>query len=484
MGAIAAAVNRKGENAVPTVLSMLKQLKHRGTDAYGVATPNSTKTVNSIEQLTIKKMSSDVALGHNLSHILPQDRPQPVLGENFALAFEGRLFPPSGVSDIDVILEMLGSDHQKNASSIIEKLDGSYAFAIACQGKVIAGRDTMGTTPLYYGENETTSAIASERKALWAIGIKDLKSFPPGSLALITAHGFTFQPVKTITQPPLKPTDMKTAAKHLQTLLLESTKERLSGIKKAAVAFSGGLDSSLVAILAKTCGVEAQLITVGLEDHRELHHAEAAAKALELPLHIQTYTPDDVEQTLPTVLWLIEEPDVIKAEIAIPIFWTAEIASKLGFRILLAGQGADELFGGYQRYLKDYATGVKTVRGSMYHDVTTCHEKNFQRDNQACSFHNVELRLPFADREVVNFSLSLPVNLKIESPEDDLRKRVLRRTAQNLGMPQFIVDRAKKAVQYATGVNKALRRLARSENLTLREYVKRAFQKIYPERET
>ena len=484
MGAIATAVNKRGENAVPTVFSMLKQLKHRGTDAHGVATPNSTRTANSIEQITIKNMSSDVALGHNLSRILPEDCPQPVLGENTTLAFEGRLFPPSNVSDVDLILEILGSDPQKNASSIIKRLDGSYVFAIACQDKIIAGRDAMGITPLYYGENDTTTAIASERKALWSIGIEDTKSFPPGNLALISAHGFTFQPIKTITQPPLEPTDMMTAAKNLQTLLLESMKERLSGIKKAAVAFSGGLDSSLVAMLAKTCGIEVQLITVGLKDQPELLHAKAAAKALELPLRIQTYTQDDVEHTLPKVLWLIEEPDVMKAGVAIPIFWTAEILSKLGFHILLAGQGADELFGGYQRYLKEYAAGVEAVRSSMFHDVITCYEKNFQRDNQACSFHHIELRLPFADRDVVNFALGLPLHLKIESPEDNLRKRVLRRTAQNLGMPKFIINKTKKAIQYATGVNKALRRLARRENSTLREYVKRAFRNVYSKRKS
>jgi asparagine synthase (glutamine-hydrolysing) len=484
LGAIAAAVNKKGKDAVAIVLSMLKQLKHRGTDAHGVATPNSVRTANSIEQITIKDMKSDIALGHNLSRILPEDRPQPVLGENFTLTFEGRLFPPSGVSAIDVILGMLGSAPQMYANSIIKRLEGSYVYAIARQGRVIAGRDIMGITPMYYGENETSSAVASERKALWAVGIRDTKSFPPGNLALISAHGSAFQPIRTITYPPPRPLDMKTAAKHLQALLLESTKERLSDTKKVAVAFSGGLDSSLVAMLAKTCGVEAQLITVRLKDHRQLHHAKAAAEALELPLRIQTYNQDDVEQTLPKILWLIEEPDVMKVEVAIPIYWAAEMASKLKFRILLAGQGADEVFGGYQRYLKDYAAGDEAVRDSMYHDVITSHEKNFQRDNQACSFHKVELRLPFADQGVVNYSLGLPIHLKIKSLEDPLRKRVLRLTAQNLGMPQFIVSRRKKAVQYATGVNKALRRLARRENLTLREYVKRVFREACPERES
>ena len=483
MGATAAVVKKRGGNAVPTVLSMLKLLKHRGPDGHGVATPNSTRTANSIEQLSIKNMSANVALGHNLSRILPEDHPQPVLGANFTLAFNGRLFPPSSVSDIDVILMMLASDPQKNASSVIGRLKGSYAFAIACQDEVIAGRDTMGTAPLYYGENETISAIASERKALWAIGIKDVESFLPGNLALVTVHGFTFQPIRTIAQPSLKPIDMKTAARQLQALLLESTKERLSDTKKAAVAFSGGLDSSLIAVLATICGIEVQLITVGLEDQRKLRHARAAAKALDLPLHSQTYTREDVEQTLPKVLWLIEEPDTMKAGVAIPIYWTAQIASKLGFRILLAGQGADELFCVYQRYLRDYAAGDEVVRDSMYRDVTTSHEKNFQRDNQACSVHKVELRLPFADQNIVNFSLAVPTHLKIASPEDHLRKRLLRLTAQNLGMPPFIVNRRKKAIQYATGVSKALTRLAKQENLTLREYVRRIFRDVYPERE-
>jgi asparagine synthase (glutamine-hydrolysing) len=108
------------------------------------------------------------------------------------------------------------------------------------------------------------------------------------------------------------------------------------------------------------------------------------------------------------------------------------------------------------------------------------YEKNFQRDNQACSFHKVELRLPFIDCDVVQFSLSLPPKLKIESAEDRLRKRVLRQVAQNLGIPMFIVKKTKKAVQYATGVTKAIQRLARKEGLTSREYVEKVFRRVYP----
>jgi len=147
----------------------------------------------------------------------------------------------------------------------------------------------------------------------------------------------------------------------------------------------------------------------------------------------------------------------------------------------LAGQGADELFGGYHRYLTEYVRGgVKAVQKSMFHDFVMSYETNFQRDNPVCAFHKVELRLPYTDREVVRFALSLPVNLKILSSDDHLRKRVLRHVARNLGIPEFIAERTKKAVQYATGVDRALRELARRRGLTLRDYVKQVFSKIYP----
>jgi len=481
LGAIAAVVNKRGENAVPSVVIMLRELKHRGVDAHGVATPSSTTTSKSIEDMKIENPNSPVALGHNLSRIFSRDRPQPLLGDDFALVFEGHLFPLSGASEVDEVFEKLKFDPQRNAGSIIRELEGSYSFAIACPEKVIAGRDMFGTNSLYYGENETVCAIASERKALWALGIKNVKSFPPGNLAVISANGFAFQPIKTVTQPSLKSINMDTGAKHLQNLLLESTRKRVSDLKKVAVAFSGGLDSSIIAALTKICGIDVHLISVGLKDHAEIEYVEATAERLDLPLHLETFTVDDVEQVLPKVLWLIEEPNAVKVSIAIPFYWTAEIASKMRCRVLLAGQGSDELFGGYHRYLGMYAQfGITAVQNAMYHDVASSYEKNFQRDTQVCSFHKVELQLPFVDRQVVQFALGLPVSLKIKSTEDHLRKRVLRRVAQNLELPQFIVNKPKKAIQYTTGVNKTLQRLARKESLTLREYVKRVFRTVYP----
>jgi len=484
LGALVAAVNKKGENVVSTVVAMLRELKHRGNDCHGIATPSSATTATTIEELELKNCSSSIALGHNLSRILPRDQPQPVQGNGFTVVFEGRTFPSPNLPDlpeVKEIVEKLASNPLRNAGSIIESCDGSYVFALAETNRIVAGRDVFGATPLYYGENETVCAVASERKALWKMGMEDARSFPPGQLAVMDEHGFSFHPVKMLRMPPRETVDVETAARALQLLLLESTRKRVSDLEAVAVAFSGGVDSSIVAVLAENVGLDVQLVSVGLEGQREVLFAEEAAEALGLPLHLQTYTVSELEETLAKVLWLIEEPHVINACIAVPFYWTAETASKLGYPVLLAGQGADELFGGYQRYLTEYGkSGAEAVEQKMFYDVENAYRANFQRDNQVCSFSGVELRLPFIDCDVVDFSLRLPLRLKIASVEDRLRKRVLRRVARNLEIPSFMADKRKKAVQYTTGVTKALQRLAKDEGLTLREYVEKAFSMVYP----
>jgi asparagine synthase (glutamine-hydrolysing) len=483
VGALVAAVNKAGENVVPTVVSMLRELKHRGNGGHGIATPDSAITASSIEELELKDPVSSIALGHNLSRILPRDQPQPVQGDGFMVVFEGRTFPspnPPDLPEVNGIVEMLGSNPLRNAGSIIEELEGSYVFAFADFNKVIVGRDLFGLTPLYYGENDAVCAVASEQKALWKIGLETVRSFPPGQLAVMDNHGFSFHPVKMLRMPPKETVDIETAARALQLLLLESTRKQASDLEAVAVAFSGGVDSSVVAVLAENVGLGVQLVSVGLEGQREVLFAEEAAEALGLPLHLQTYTVSELEETLAEVLWLIEEPNPVNACIAVPFYWLAETASKLGYPVLLAGQGADELFGGYQRYLTEYSrSGAEAVEQKMFRDIENAYRANFQRDNQVCSYYGVELRLPFVDRDVVDFALRLPLRLKINSVEDKLRKRVLRRVARNLDVPSFMVDKPKKAVQYTTGVTKALQRLAKAENFTLREYVKEIFGKVY-----
>jgi len=86
--------------------------------------------------------------------------------------------------------------------------------------------------------------------------------------------------------------------------------------------------------------------------------------------------------------------------------------------------------------------------------------------------------LPFADYALARYALSIAAKLKVTSAQDTLRKQVLRETAKNLGLPKFITEKPKKAIQYATGVNQTLKKLARKKGLSVKEYVKDAFRRV------
>jgi asparagine synthase (glutamine-hydrolysing) len=118
----------------------------------------------------------------------------------------------------------------------------------------------------------------------------------------------------------------------------------------------------------------------------------------------------------------------------------------------------------------------------MFDDVVRLHESNIERDVKICDFHDVELRLPFASFEIAEFALSLPLELKIEKKKDSLRKLVLRKVAENIGLPASIAEKPKKAVQYSTGINDALKKLAKKQNRTTKDYVNKLFLSQYDRR--
>lgn len=479
MGEIIAIVNKRGENATETAVAMLKMLKHKGVEAFGVASPTTVKMEKSIEALRNQNVDSPVVVGHVFSKIFTHDKPQPIKVDDATLVFDGRIYPTTKVSDAEIASKKLEKNHKETIKNLVKEPEGCFAFAVAEPEKIIAGRDAMGIHPFYYGENTEFAALASERKALWRIGIKTVNSFPPGNMAFVDRNGFKFKPIKTLAYSRAKQITMQAAAKKLQKLLQHSVKERVSGLREVAVAFSGGLDSSIIAFLSKNSGVDVHLIHVSLENQPETEQAKKAAEKLELPIHFYLYDAGDVEKILPNVLWLIEEPDPIKASIGIPFYWTAEKAAEMDFKVMMAGQGADELFGGYQRYVHDYLTyGSEKLRETLFNDVLKLHENNFERDFKICNFHNVELRLPFATYQIAKFATELPVELKIEMKDNGLRKLVLRRVAENLGLPQFIAKKPKRAIQYATGVNKTLKKLATMKGMPMKEYIQETFQTV------
>jgi asparagine synthase (glutamine-hydrolysing) len=393
--------------------------------------------------------------------------------------FDGRVYSPTlDASDTEIIAKKLQqTDRLKASEAFLKEVEGDFSFMIAEPERIIAGRDPIGVQPLYYGENRTTAALASNRKALWKLGIDDARSFPPGNLAFVNREGFKFKPVRTLVYSETKPVTMQKAAETLQKMLEKSVRKRVWGTRDVAVAFSGGLDSSIVAFLAKKCQANVHLVHVSLENQPETEAAKKAADELRLPLQVYLFREADVEKVVSKVVELIEEPDPVKTSVGVPFYWTAEKTAEAGFKVLLAGQGADELFGGYQRYVTSYLLhGEERVRRTMFDDVVRLHENNIERDVKICSFHSVELRLPFAAYQIAEFAVTLPTELKIERKADSLRKLVLRKVAENIGLPSSITEKPKKAVQYATGINGALKKIAKKQKTTINEYVNKLFQ--------
>lgn len=479
MGVIVAVRQKNNEDATETALTMLKATSMNNVEFYGIASSRSIQTREKLQQLDALRLGSSTIIGYAFTRILEEDKPQLLRTKDATVAFDGRTYATDTqrVDARDFAQQLPGKNKECASLKFIRETKGDFTFAIAEPERLVAGRDALGVRPLYYGENKIFAAVASDRKTLWNVNIESVHSFPPGNVAIANELGFKFHLAKRLTHSISKQLSMKTAAQRLQILLEQAVKERLRPLKEVAVAFSGGLDSSIIAFLSKKSETNVQLIHVSLEDQLETEHARVAADELKLPIQVRMYNEEDVSKTLPAVLRAIEEPDPVKASIGIPIYWASEQAAKMNLRVMLAGQGGDELFAGYKRYVDQFVSeGNEAVTATVFNDIMRMHESNLERDFKICNSRGVELRLPFAAWQIVEFAVDLPVELKIQPFDDTLRKLVLRQAALNLRLPESIANRPKKAVQYATGVNSVLKKLANKNGLTVKKYLQETFR--------
>jgi asparagine synthase (glutamine-hydrolysing) len=468
--------DKNGDNAVNRVLDILNSFDAGQPSRFGFISPKKSLFEKNVEIIKKQGLKSSTVAGFVTSKPKSNNDHDHLQLDDSALLFEGRVY---STVPKNAVAEQVAKDPlhcEATLQTLMEQADGDYLFFMLKEGWIAAGRDPIGVQPLYFGENKNIAAFATNRTALWKLGVDNPLSFPPGNLAFVNKEGFKFKPVKTLTYTEPKSITMDDAAKTLQVLLEQSIKRRVHGLKEVAVAFSGGLDSSLVAFLASKSGVKVNLFHVSLENQPESEEAMKAADELNLPLQVDLFKDSDVEAILPKVVELIEESDPIKASIGVPFYWTAEKAAEAGFEVMLAGQGADELFGGYQRYVTECCNeGNEKVRKTMLNDVTRIHESNLERDLKITGFHDVELRVPFGSFDLVEFALGLPVELKIENKPETQRKLVLRKMALNVGLPSLMTEKPKKAVQYSTGINEAVKRIAKTHEKTVNEYITELF---------
>ena len=479
MGSLAAIVSKRGKDVSATLLRMLDPSITGMGDALGIASKEGVVIGNAPTELGV--LDSPLMLGHKLTKVESVDPPQPLSQYGYSLVFEGRLWYEPIQLGISTAADTLGREPEQGIQRLIKEKTGSYAVAVLDRRTILCGRDPVGAFPLYYGEDLEVAAVASNRKMLWAADL-EAHTFPPGHTARITEEGILFERMRVLNLPPLRKVSMGDAMDELNRLLTDAVETRCRGLLRVSLGFSGGIDSSLLAYILDEAGADVDLVCVGMEGSKEFAAAEAAADTLDLPLRIESFTLGDVEANLDSVLWAIEEPDPMKASVALPLHWVARIASDAERRVLFSGNGSDELFGGYRKYVREYIESGESVRETMFRDVVASHEVNYARDYKVCTGHGMELRLPFADLRLIEFGLSLPTGLKLSLEPVSPRKLVLRRLAEKLGFPEEMAYKPKRAVQYSTGVNNALKRLARREGKSLAGFLTDRFDELKGEK--
>lgn len=151
-----------------------------------------------------------------------------------------------------------------------------------------------------------------------------------------------------------------------------------------------------------------------------------------------------IKDALRPVLEAIEEFNVMKIGVAMPLYFASRAAHADGLQVILAGQGADELFGGYHRYLRLYEEGEDKLVEAFKADIQEMHHVNLERDDATAMATSTELRVPFLDKEIINIAFNIPIEYKIKGSDDTLRKHILRDLALDMGVPAFIAKRPKR----------------------------------------
>ena len=451
-------------------LELSRRQRHRGPDWTGVFSCD--RAILAHERLAI------VDVEHGAQPLLSPDgqRALAVNGEIYNhAALEGRLDAPYEFrtrSDCEVILPL----EAQRPAAFLEELNGIFAFALYDreQDRYFVARDPIGVMPLYHGHDEHGRYwVASEMKALIDV-CPSFEEFPPGHFL----DSRTRKPVRYYEPAWRDHAAVAGREPDLPALRrgLEAAVERqLMCDVPYGVLLSGGLDSSILTALchkfyrrriedggrSEAWWPQLHSFAIGLEGSPDLAAARRAAEALGTIHHPFLYTVREGHDALSDVIWHLETYDVTTVRAATPMYLLARRIKAMGIKMVLTGEGSDEIFGGYLYFHK--APDAAEFHAETVRKLDQLHLFDCLRANKSLAAWGIEGRVPFLDREFLDVAMAFDARHKMCGGER-IEKHVLRSAFQGL-LPDEILWRQKE--QFSDGVGygwiDSLRALAERE---------------------
>jgi len=433
-----------GTSDAALVTRVMDGMIHRGPDGSGL------------------HLQATGALGHRRLAIMdPEGGAQPLYNESRSVAIvaNGEIynFPAlradltgrhtfTTTSDTEAILHLF----EERGANTPAALAGMFAFAICDDDHLFVARDPIGIKPLYYGSavdshGAAVMAFASEMKPL-ADWVDELHEFPPGSY-FDSRVGFVPYYQVPSAAPVSRPVEEHVAL--VRRGLEDAVASHLMSDVPVGAFLSGGLDSSVIAAIARKHVPELHTFSVGMAGSRDVEAAKRVAAHIGSIHHEYLMTPAEVVAKLPEIVHALESFDQDLVRSAIPTYFCARLAAQY-VKVILTGEGADELFAGYayHKNLSDPAT----LHRELCRSVSTLHNINLQRVDRLTMLHSLEGRVPFLDTDFIALALSVPADLKLAPMPDGrpIEKWVLRTACEDL-LPADIVWRTKEQFDEGSG---------------------------------
>lgn len=334
----------------------------------------------------------------------------------------------------------------------LDEIDGAFAHAYEDDEKIMLARDIIGIKPLWYKVDKKL-LFSDENKALKG------KELDPKT---ILKYDKQSKKVELIKRPffsinPSLPDNIDKIRRELAGLLIDAVAKRIPN-SKFGIMFSGGIDSTLIAVIMKQLGVDFTCYTAvlgeeGMSTADDLIFAERIAEKMGFEHEVMKVKLSDVPGYLKKIVPYIESSNVVKAGVALPEFICCEQAKKDGIRIMFSGLGSEEIFAGYDRHDRSSDINEECLAG-----LSMMHERDCFRDYMVGKHFGIEIRVPFLDRKLVEYALRIPSGLKIQGGQ---KKIILRKIAEDLGIPGEFAQRPKKAAQYGSKFDRAILKLAK-----------------------